>query len=203
MNKYMVFGGVVVLLAIAGAYVRGMFTSVVLAQTTQPSAVVKTKALTYTVKDIDGKNYDLSQLKGKVVLIVNVASQCGFTKQYPALEALYRKHKDEGFVIVGFPANDFGAQEPGTDEEIKTFCTGKYNVTFPIMSKVVVKGDGKCDVYKALTEGTGQFAGDIKWNFTKFLIAKDGETIVGRFASAVKPEDAELSGAVESALAAK
>jgi glutathione peroxidase len=150
----------------------------------------------FTLNDIDGKPVPLAEYKGKVVLIVNVASKCGYTPQYTGLEALYEKYKDQGFVIVGVPANNFGAQEPGTNEEIKTFCTRKYNVSFPMMSKVSVKGDDITPLYKYLTETKG---GDVKWNFTKFLIGKDGQ-IAGRFESAVKPDAPELTSAVETAL---
>jgi glutathione peroxidase len=150
----------------------------------------------FTLNSIDGKPVSLADFKGKVVLIVNVASKCGFTPQYTGLEALYEKYKDQGFVIVGVPANNFGAQEPGTNEEIKTFCTRKYNVSFPMMAKVSVKGDDITPLYKYLTETKG---GDVKWNFTKFLIGKDGQ-IAGRFESAVKPDDPALTSAVESAL---
>ena len=150
----------------------------------------------FTVKSIDGAETPLESFKGKAVLLVNVASQCGFTPQYQGLEALYRKYKDKGLVIVGIPANNFGAQEPGTNEEIKAFCSRKYDVTFPMMSKVSVKGDGIVPLYSYLTSETG---GDIKWNFTKFLIGKDGK-IVQRFEPAVKPDSNELVGAVEKAL---
>jgi glutathione peroxidase len=150
----------------------------------------------FTLNDIDGKPVPLAEYKGKVVLIVNVASKCGYTPQYTGLEALYEKYKDQGFVIVGVPANNFGAQEPGTNEEIKTFCTRKYNVSFPMMSKVSVKGDDITPLYKYLTETKG---GDVKWNFTKFLIGKDGQ-IAGRFESAVKPDAPELTSAVETVL---
>ena len=150
----------------------------------------------FTLNDIDGRPVPLAGYKGKVVLIVNVASKCGFTPQYTGLEALYEKYKDQGFVILGVPANNFGAQEPGTNDEIKTFCTRKYNVSFPMMSKVSVKGDDITPLYKYLTATKG---GDVKWNFTKFLIGKDGQ-IAERFESAVKPDDPALTGAVESAL---
>lgn len=150
----------------------------------------------FTLNDIDGKPVPLAEYKGKVVLIVNVASKCGFTPQYTGLEALYEKYKDQGFVIVGVPANNFGAQEPGTNDEIKTFCTRKYNVSFPMMSKVSVKGDDITPLYKYLTTTKG---GDVKWNFTKFLIGKDGQ-IAERFESAVKPDAPELTSAVETAL---
>jgi glutathione peroxidase len=169
------------------------------ASTTQPAS-----PLDFSVKDIDGKEVNLANYKGKVVLIVNVASKCGFTPQYTGLEALYTKYKDQGFVIVGFPANNFKGQEPGTNEEIKQFCSNKYNVTFPIMSKISVKGDDKAPVYKFLTEPAtaGDFAGDITWNFNKFLIDRNGN-IMARFASPTKPDDAKLVGAVEKALNAK
>src|SRR4029077_11068023 len=120
----------------------------------------------FTLNSIDGAATPLSSFKGKVVLLVNVASKCGYTPQYAGLEKLYETYKDKGFVIVGVPANNFGAQEPGSNEEIKTFCSRNYNVTFPMMSKVSVKGDDKTPLYGDLTEKTG----DIKWNFTKFLI---------------------------------
>jgi glutathione peroxidase len=150
----------------------------------------------FTLNDIDGKPVSLAEFKGKVVLIVNVASRCGFTPQYAGLEALYEKYKGQGFVIVGVPANNFGAQEPGTNEEIKTFCTRKYNVSFPMLAKVSVKGDDITPLYKYLTETKG---GDVKWNFTKFLIGKDGQ-VAERFESAVKPDDPALTAAVERAL---
>src|SRR3982750_3845496 len=117
--------------------------------------------LDFTVKNIDGKETDLAQLKGKVVLIVNVASKCGYTPQYKGLESLYEAKKDQGLVIVGFPANNFKGQEPGTNEEIKQFCTSKYNVTFPMMSKISVKGDDKHPLYQMLTQDSGDFKGDI------------------------------------------
>src|SRR4051794_24418394 len=151
----------------------------------------------FTLNSIDGAPAPLSTYKGKVVLVVNVASKCGYTPQYAGLEKLYEKYKDKGFVIIGVPANNFGAQEPGTNEEIKTFCTRNYNVTFPMMSKVSVKGEDKAPLYQYLTGATG---GEIKWNFTKFLIDKKG-AIASRFESAVTPESAEMTRAIEHALA--
>jgi glutathione peroxidase len=151
----------------------------------------------FTLSTIDGAPAPLSAYKGKVVLLVNVASKCGYTPQYAGLEKLYEKYKDKGFLIVGVPANNFGGQEPGTNEEIKTFCSRNYNVTFPMMSKVSVKGADKTPLYGYLTEKTG---GDIKWNFTKFLIDKNGN-IVKRYESAVTPEAAELTSEIEKALA--
>ena len=149
----------------------------------------------FTLNSIDGKPAPLSAYQGKVVLIVNVASRCGFTPQYAGLEALYEKYKDRGFVILGFPANNFGSQEPGTNEEIKTFCSSKYNVTFPMYSKISVKGDDKAPLYQFLT-ATG---GEIQWNFTKFLVDKDGK-VVARFEPKVTPESPEVAEAIEKAL---
>ncbi len=149
----------------------------------------------FTMNSIDGKPQPLAAFKGKAVLIVNVASQCGYTPQYKGLEALYQKYKGQGLVIVGVPANNFGAQEPGSDAEIKTFCERNYKVTFPMMSKVSVKGADMTPLYAMLTK-TG---GDVRWNFTKFLVGKDGQ-VVKRFESGVDPESAELTKAVEEAL---
>lgn len=156
----------------------------------------------YSVRSIDGTSVDLSAYKGKVVLIVNVASFCGYTKQYAPLENLYRKYKDKGLVILGFPANDFGAQEPGTNEEIKTFCSTKYDVTFPMFEKVVVKGSDKAPLFQFLTSGGGSeaLAGEIDWNFEKFLVGKNG-AVVGRFKSRVDPLSSEITSAIEAALA--
>jgi glutathione peroxidase len=169
------------------------------APSTQPSG-----PLAFKVKDIDGNDYDLSQLKGKVVMFVNVASKCGFTPQYKALEQIYEKYKDQGFVIVGFPANNFKSQEPGTNAEIKEFCTSKYGVTFPMMSKISVKGDDIHPLYKFLTDEqtAGDFKGDIGWNFTRFLIDRDGN-VYARFGSKTKPDDQQLTDAIEKGLAAK
>jgi len=149
----------------------------------------------FTMKTIDGHQQPLAAFKGKPVLFVNVASQCGYTPQYKGLEALYRKYKDQGLIVVGVPANNFGSQEPGTDEEIKTFCSRNYNVSFPIMSKVSVKGGDMTPLYGLLTK-TG---GDVRWNFTKFLVGKDGQ-VIKRFEPNVAPESAELASAIEAAL---
>jgi glutathione peroxidase len=154
--------------------------------------------LTGKVKKIDGSEVDLAAYKGKVVMIVNVASQCGATPQYAGLQKLYDTYKDKGLVVLGFPANEFGAQEPGTDAEISKFCSSKYNVTFDMFSKVVVKGDKQAPLYKALTSQANP-QGDVKWNFEKFLIGRDG-SVVARFATPVKPDDPALVAAVESEL---
>jgi glutathione peroxidase len=154
------------------------------------------------LKDIDGKAASLKPEQGKVLLIVNVASHCGFTPQYAALEATYQKYKDQGLVICGFPCNQFGGQEPGTDAEIKQFCTATYNVTFPMFDKLDVNGDNRAPLYVLLAGKDSPFPGNIHWNFTKFLISRDGK-IINRFDSKVKPDSAELTKAVEAALAAK
>ncbi len=154
------------------------------------------------LKDIDGKDTSLKQYKGKVLLIVNVASKCGLTPQYKALEAEYEKYKDKGLVILGFPCNQFNGQEPGTNEEIKKFCTSKYDVTFPMFDKLEVNGTGRHPLYVLLAGPTSPYPGDIKWNFGKFLIGKDGK-IIKRFEPKTKPDAPEVTEAIEAALAAK
>lgn len=149
----------------------------------------------FNMNSIEGKAAPLSAYKGKALLIVNVASRCGYTPQYTGLEALYQKYKDKGLMVVGFPANNFGAQEPGTNEEIKTFCSSKYNVTFPMYSKISVKGADTAPLYAYLQQN----AGDVKWNFTKFLVGKDGK-VIKKFDSGVDPSSSELSAAIEQAL---
>jgi glutathione peroxidase len=160
--------------------------------------------LKYTVKDIDGKEVDLSKYKGEVLLIVNTASKCGLTPQYDALEELYDKYSAKGFKVLAFPANEFGGQEPGTDAEIKQFCSTKYDVSFPLFSKIVVKGEGIHPLYKELTssETNPKHAGEIKWNFTKFLVDRDGK-VIARFEPKVTPDAEEVTSAIEAALAAK
>jgi glutathione peroxidase len=157
----------------------------------------------FTMKDINGKDVNLSQFKGKVLLIVNTASKCGFTPQYEGLEKLYETYKDKGLVILGFPANNFLWQEPGTDDEIKQFCSLKYGVTFPMFSKISVKGKDQHPLYAFLTDEKANpgFGGAITWNFNKFLVGRDGK-VVGRFGSKVEPGSRELVEAVEKALAA-
>jgi len=154
------------------------------------------------LKDIDGKDTSLAAYKGKTLLIVNVASKCGLTPQYKALETTYQKYKDKGFVVLGFPCNQFGGQEPGTNEEIKQFCSGKYNVTFPMFDKLDVNGEKRHALYVALAGKDSPFPGDIKWNFGKFLIGKDGK-IVKRFEPRTTPDSAEVAQAIETVLAAK
>jgi glutathione peroxidase len=155
----------------------------------------------FTMNSIDQQPVKLKSYKGKVVMVVNVASKCGFTPQYAGLEALYEKYKDRGFVIVGVPANNFASQEPGTNEEIKKFCSTKYNVTFPMMAKVSVVGEDKTPLYQFLTDKSEnpQVGGEIKWNFTKFLFDRDGKP-VARFEPAVTPDSPQVQTAIESAL---
>ena len=155
----------------------------------------------FTMRDIDGKDVSLSAFKGKVLLIVNVASKCGFTGQYEGLEKLYSTYTNSGFVVLGFPANDFLGQEPGTEAEIKSFCTLTYGVAFPMFAKISVKGKDIHPLYAFLTskETNPNFGGAISWNFNKFLIGRDG-AIVGPFGSRTKPDDKELIAAVEKAL---
>ena len=154
------------------------------------------------LKDIDGKDTTLAAYKGKPVLIINVASKCGYTKQYAGLEATYQKYKAQGFAVLGFPCNQFGGQEPGTNEEIKQFCSSKYSVTFPLFDKIEVNGANRHPLYVALAGKDSPFPGDIKWNFNKFLVGKDGK-LIKRFESKVAPDSEELTKAIEAAIAAK
>jgi glutathione peroxidase len=161
-------------------------------------------ALSFKMQGLDGKTVDLAQLQGKVVLLVNVASECGFTPQYKPLQALYQKYAKGGLVIVGVPSNDFGMQEPGTNAEIAAFCKKEYGVTFPMLAKVTVKGEGQTPLYKFLTskETNPRFAGPIRWNFEKFLIGRNGE-VVARFASDVDPASEDFERALRNELAKK
>lgn len=149
------------------------------------------------LKTIDGKDTTLKDYAGKVLLIVNVASECGYTGQYAGLQALHAKYEKQGFAVLGFPCNDFGGQEPGSEAEIKTFCTSRFQVTFPMFAKVKITGADKHPLYAALTAGT-----DVGWNFEKFLIGKDGK-LVTRYASDAEPEGGDIEGAVKKALEAK
>ena len=174
-----------------------LFGAVLIMATTLFAA---SRLYSFTLNSIDGKPAPLGDYKGKVVLLVNVASQCGYTPQYSALEAIYEKYKAQGFVILGFPANNFGAQEPGTNEEIKTFCTRKYSVTFPMYAKISVKGSDQAPLYAYLTKDTGAgISGEIQWNFTKFLVDRNGN-IVQRFEPAVTPDSKEVTEAIEKQL---
>lgn len=155
----------------------------------------------YTLSSIDGAATPLSSFKGKVIMLVNVASRCGYTPQYAGLERLYKQYQNRGFIIIGIPANNFMSQEPGTNAEIKTFCKSKYDVTFPMMAKVSVKGADETPLYQYLTskQDNPKTGGDIKWNFTKFVIGKDGRPIA-RFEPATTPEDPSVKSAIEAAL---
>ena len=152
----------------------------------------------YTVRTIDGKERSLSHYKGKVLLIVNVASECGFTPQYKGLEEIYKKYKEKGFVILGFPSNDFGQQEPGTDAQIKEFCKSKYDVTFDMFSKIDVKGSNQAPLYKYLTSEC-EVPHEITWNFNKFLVDRSGK-VVDYFSSNIKPTDPALTKRIEATL---
>lgn len=169
---------------------------------TQPQEAVVPPVLSFTMKSLTGADVPLSRYQGKVVLIVNTASKCGNTPQYAALQAMYKKYAPQGFMILGFPSNDFRHQEPGTDEQIADFCTKNYGVTFDMFSKVDVLGPTKCDLYKFLTspQTDPQFPGEITWNFEKFLVSRDGR-IVDRFKPKTKPDDDKVVAAVEAELA--
>jgi glutathione peroxidase len=156
----------------------------------------------FSVKTIDGQPRTLADYRGKVLLIVNVASKCGFTPQYEGLEKLHEKYGPKGLAVLGFPANEFGSQEPGSDEQIRAFCTTNYGVKFDMLSKVKVKGPGIDPLFAYLTnlETNPKFGGDIKWNFTKFAVDRGGE-IIGRFEPKVEPTSAEVQNAIQTALA--
>jgi glutathione peroxidase len=158
--------------------------------------------LNFSMKRLGGKEVSLSQYQGKVLLMVNVASQCGLTPQYAGLESLHKKYASQGLAVLGFPANEFGAQEPGSNEEIAQFCKANYGVDFDMFAKVVVKGEGQCPLYQHLTskQTNPKFGGPISWNFEKFLIGRNGQ-IVARFAPDVEPESEEVVKAIEAELA--
>ena len=170
-----------------------------------PIVSSKTKSvLDFRMKDIDGKDVKLKKYKGDVLLIVNTASKCGYTPQYEGLQAIYAKYQTQGFEVLGFPANNFGNQESGTESEIKEFCESKYKVTFPMFAKISVKGDDQHPLYNFLTakETNPKFAGDISWNFNKFLVNRKGE-VVARFSSKDKPDGEAVMQAIEKYLKEK
>lgn len=183
---------------VLGLAVLGMTFSLFLGKRSAEGAPSGGSIYDFKMRDIDGKEVPLGKFKGKLLLVVNVASKCGLTPQYEGLEKLYETYKDRGLVVMGFPANQFGGQEPGTDSEIKTFCTANYHVTFPMFSKIVVKGEGIHPLYAWLLQQT-ENKGDIEWNFAKFLVGVDGR-VLKRFHPKVKPDDKEIVGAIESAL---
>lgn len=151
------------------------------------------------VKKSDGSEIQLLEYKGKVLLIVNVASYCGYTNQYEGLEEIYKKYKSQGFEILAFPCNDFGSQEPGTNEEIATFCKSKYDASFQLFDKITMKGEKRSELYSALTSNFETGREDVKWNFEKFLIGKNGD-VLARFKSRIKPTSDEVTSAIEEAL---
>jgi glutathione peroxidase len=158
----------------------------------------------FTMDALNGTPTPLANFKGKVLLVVNVASQCGYTYQYEGLQALYMKYKDQGLVVAGFPANNFGAQEPGSNADIGAFCKSKFGVTFPMFSKISVKGSDKAPLYQFLTDKNAnpKTGGEIPWNFTKYLVDRDGK-VLARFDAPVEPESKELTSAIEAALKTK
>lgn len=181
---------------------KTLLTTLALAMTVSFSTAddVKESIHDYTVKDIEGNEVDLSEYKGKVLLIVNVASKCGATPQYAPLQALNLKYGKDGFAVIGFPANNYGGQEPGSNEEIAEFCSLNYEVTFPMMSKVSVKGDDQAPLFQYLTSAENpDKEGDIGWNFEKFLIGKDGK-LLRRFATGVQTDDSSVTEAIEKAI---
>ena len=185
--------------AICGLAMLGVASDRALADD-QKGAPMPASFYALSTSRLNGQPVDLKEYAGKVALVVNTASKCGFTPQYKGLQELYTDLSPRGFVILGFPSNDFGGQEPGTIEEIQTFCKSKYDVTFPVMNKISVKGEQQHKLYEALTGKDGAFPGDVRWNFGKFLIGKNGKAIA-RFEPTTKPESPELTGAVEKAIA--
>lgn len=200
----MIKAAVIILVLAAGALGAAAYKFGFILNPTPTDAGKETSVLEFTMKDIDGGSVKLDSYKGKVVMIVNVASKCGYTSQYEGLEAIYKKFKDQGFVVLGFPANNFMGQEPGTEKEIKEFCSTKYGVSFPMFSKISVTGADQHPFYTFLTskKSNPEFGGDISWNFNKFLVDRSGN-IVARFGSKDKPEDGAVTSAVEKYLAAK
>ena len=178
-----------------------LFLSLLLASSIVAVNAASTSLYDIPLKNIEGKPTSLGQYKGKVVLLVNVASKCGYTKQYKPLEAVYKKYADKGLVIIGAPSNDFGGQEPGTPQEIVNFCSTTYGVTFPLLEKCGVRSnENQSPLYSALTGKDATFPGEVKWNFTKFLIDRNGK-VVARFASGDEPDSKQVVAAIEKALA--
>ncbi len=178
--------------------IQTLFIAIMTAASTMTAASIYDIPL----KDIDGKATSLKPYEGKVILVVNVASKCGYTPQYSGLQSLHEKYKDKGLVVAGFPCNQFGRQEPGSNAEIKEFCSSRYNVTFPMFDKVDVNGSNRHPLFEALAGSNSPFPGNIKWNFGKFLIGRDGK-ILKRFGSGDEPDGEAITKAVEAALAAR
>ena len=197
--------GSIITIAAAAIMIAGVIIFYQMKETEGSSAQTKgsmRSVYDITVKDIDGKQVKLDRYKGNVLMIVNVASECGFTPQYEGLQKIYQKYQEQGLVVLGFPANNFGGQEPGSEAEIKTFCAQRFKVTFPMFSKVSAKGSDIHPLYKFLTASNPEFAGDVTWNFNKFLIDRNGITIA-RFDSSDEPESAGVTQAIEGALKKK
>jgi glutathione peroxidase len=189
-------------LFVGGATGVALFAEDSMTPSTQPSTQPMSDVpavLSFNMKSLEGKDVDLAKYKGKVILMVNTASKCGNTPQYAPLEAVFEKYKDKGFVILGFPSNDFGHQEPGTDADISIFCTKNYGVTFDMFSKIDVKGATAAPLYQYLTTHAPQ-TGDISWNFAKFLVSRDGQ-IVARYDPKKQPDSPEVISAIEAELA--
>ena len=200
-----IFTGIGLLVILATVVVAGVAYKYGMILNPSPTAPSTEKSMyEFIMKDIDGRDVKLDAYKDKVVMIVNVASKCGYTPQYEGLQALYDKNKDKGFVILGFPANNFMGQEPGSEAEIKEFCSSKYKVTFPLFAKISVKGEDQHPLYNFLTNKATdpEFSGDISWNFNKFLLDRSGK-VVARFGSKDTPEGESITSAVERYLTAK
>lgn len=197
MKKSFALVGAVVVLMVGLSVIK----AVAIKEERRSPEAAPTSIYDFTMNDIDGKPVKLDAYKGKVVMLVNVASKCGYTSQYEGLQKIYTQYKDRGFVILGFPANNFMGQEPGTNEEIKQFCSLKYGVSFPMFAKISVKGEDKHPLYQFLTDTNTnpQFAGEIPWNFNKFLVDKSGR-IVARFSHKETPESEAITQAIEKAL---
>lgn len=178
-----------------------MITAAILACALTTMGQPPTSIHEFKMTSIDGKEVELKKFKGQVLLVVNVASKCGNTPQYEGLEAMYKKYKEQGFAVLGFPANEFGGQEPGTNAEIKEFCEATYRVDFPMFSKIVVKGEGTHPLYQWLIQQTDN-KNDIEWNFAKFLVGRDGK-VIARYSPKTQPNDAKMVAAIEAALATK
>lgn len=202
--KRIVFG-ILILVGLAAIGIAGVAYRYGMIFNPSPAAAPPENSMyEFTMKDIDGNAVKLDTYRGKVVMVVNVASKCGYTPQYEGLEAIYKKYSEKGFVILGFPANNFMGQEPGTDAEIKEFCSTKYKVTFPMFAKISVTGADQHPFYTYLTNSKSdpEFAGEISWNFNKFIIDRNGK-IVARFGSKDTPESESVTAAIEKYLAAK
>lgn len=196
MDMKLVLIAVAAVAVLSGVVMLVLYRDTMAGETMKPTQETQGALWDLKTRTLEGNETGLDQYRGQVALVVNLASKCGLTPQYKGLEALYRQRQDQGFVILGFPSNDFMGQEPGTPEQIRTFCSTKYDVTFPLFEKVKVKGDEKCEIYRFLTAGGLE---DPTWNFTKYLVGRDGK-VIARFAPKTAPDAAELSEAIDKAL---